>query len=196
LAERRGNISDPLAISVQAVIEAAMSAGHLPKGGVYGAIEMPDPVNGACCIGSAAMGPQYCTCWEPVYDLEQHDITPGKPASARSTLCGDCAYRPGSPERSGDERYIGDPEFLAQIAQTGDIFWCHQGLRRVVKLRHPSGAEVVIETDHYDPPKDGGVPFKADGTPGDICAGWSAHRARHLKRAAPAARGPAGVTCG
>jgi hypothetical protein len=191
----RGNISDPLATGVQELIQAATSGGHLPAGGVYGAIEMPDPVNGACCIGSAAMGAQYCTCWEPVYDLAQQQAKPGATA-ARKTMCGDCAYRPGSPERNGDERYNGDAGFLAAIAQTGDIFWCHQGMRRVVKLRHPSGAEVVISTDHYDPPKDGGVPFKADGTPGDICAGWSAHRARHLKRSTPAAHGPAGVSCG
>jgi len=178
-----GNISDPLAIGVQELIQAATSAGHLPAGGVYGATEMPDPVNGTCCIGSAAMGAQYCTCWEPVYDLEQQEIQPGA-AAARKSMCGDCAYRPGSPERSGDERYNGDGEFLAAIAQTGDIFWCHQGMRRTVKLRHPSGAEVVISTDHYDPPKDAGVPFKADGTPSDICAGWSAHRARYLRHAA------------
>lgn len=195
MSDRRGNISGPLAISVQAVIEAAVSAGHLPKGGVYGAIELPDPVNGACCTGSAVMGPQYCTCWEQVYDLEQQDIIPGGPAPARKTLCGDCAYRPGSPERAGDQRYNGDGEFLARIAQTGETFWCHQGLRRAVKLRHPSGAEMVIETDHYDPPKAGGVPFKADGTPGDICAGWSAHRARYLKRAAAASHEPGRVTC-
>lgn len=183
MGERRGNISGELAIGVQEMIRAVEASGHLPRGGPYGAIELPDPTGGACCIGSAAMGPQYCTCWEQVYDLEQQEIRPGEPGT-RKALCADCAYRPGSPERSGDERYNGDEEFLAAIVQTGEKFWCHQGLRRVVKLRHPSCAEVAIETDHYDPPKDDAIPFKADGTPGDLCAGWAAQRARYLRQAA------------
>jgi hypothetical protein len=179
---RRGGVSDQLAISAAELIAAAEASGHLPRGGAYGAIELPDPQAGACCIGSAVMGPQYCTCWEPVHDLEQQEINPGEPGE-RKVMCRDCAYRPGSPERAGDERYRGDEEFLAAIVQAGEKFWCHQGMRRVVKLRHPSGAEVTIGTDHYDPPKGGAVPFKADGAPGDLCAGWSARRARYLAKA-------------
>lgn len=186
MAERRGNVSEPLAACVQETVRALEAGGCLPAGGPYGSVVLPDPEHGGCCMGSAAMGPQYCTCWEPVYDLDQQDIRPGE-AAARKGMCRDCAYRKGSPERSGDERYSGDEEFLAAIAQTGEKFWCHQGMRKVVKLRHPSGAEVVIGTDHYDPPKDDGVPFKADGTPGDLCAGWTAHRARYLRQAAGAA---------
>ena len=181
MGERRGNLCGEVTAGVQELVRAAEIAGHLPAGGPYGNITLPDPVDGACCIGAAAMGPQYCTCWTPVYDLEQQPAVPANPA-ARGSMCADCAYKPGSPERSGDERYTGDEEFLAAIVQTGEKFWCHQGLRRVVKLRHPSGAEVVIETDHYDPLKDSGVPYKADGTPGDLCGGWSARRAALLRR--------------
>jgi hypothetical protein len=179
-------MTEPLVTPVEAsviaaVVEAATMDGRLPPGGVYGNIPLPDAGEGGCCMGSAAMGAQWCTCWETVYDLDQKPVRPGE-AVARKTPCHDCAYRAGSPERSGDERYTGDEDFLARIVRTGEKFWCHQGLRRAVKLRHPSGAEVVIETDHYDPPKNGAVPHKADGTPGDLCAGWAARRAKYLSQ--------------
>lgn len=183
MRDRREGVDETLAIVAEEVIRAAEAAGHLPKGGPYGTITLPDPALGACCIGSAVMGPQYCTCWEQVFDVDQAEVRPGE-AVARKSMCGDCAYRPGSPERGGDERYNGDQEFLDDIVLRGDAFWCHQGMRKVVRLRHPSGAEVVIETDHYEPPKDGAVPYKADGSPGDICGGWAARRSHTLTRRA------------
>lgn len=143
--------------------------------------DLPD-TGGSCCWGVVVYGPQRCTCWEPVYDLEQASPDPeaarwlaaGIEPSTRRRMCGDCAYRPGSPERSGDETYAGDPEFLEHIAGAGERFWCHQGMRRPVLWRHPSGIEIPGHPGAYRPPKVGGVPYKADGTPGDLCAGWAA----------------------
>jgi hypothetical protein len=170
---------------VAAAIDAAEEAGMLPHGGVYGVLKMPDPAHGACCDGSAIKGPQYCTCWTPVFDLEQQDVRPGE-AGRRDALCADCAYRPGSPERSGDERYSGDREFLDRIVETGEPFRCHQGISRAVKLVHPSGAEVDVPPGDYRPPIVAGVPYKADGTPADLCAGWAARRLKHVQREAEA----------
>ncbi len=167
-----------------AAIEAAEEAGILPSGGIYGTMIMPDPVCGACCDGSAVKGAQYCTCWEPRFDLEQQPVIEGDPGR-RAVACSDCAYKAGSPERQGDERYNGDTEFLNRIVLTGERFYCHVGIRQAVKLVHPSGAEVdllALAPGDYRPPIEDGVPYKADGTPGDLCAGWAARRAKHLER--------------
>jgi hypothetical protein len=172
-----------------AAIKTAEDAGILPCGGVYGQIVMPDAGNGMCCDGAAVMGPQYCTCWERVYDLEQQPPAPDVPA-ARGTMCADCAYRPGSPERSGDTRYTGDQDTLNGIVRTGQAFFCHQGMRRIVALVHPSGARVDVGEAHpgaYDPPIEDSQPYKADGTPGDLGGGWTARRVHHLTQEAMAA---------
>jgi len=170
--------------ALAAAIDAAEAAGMLAHGGPWGQLEMPDPVNGACCIASAVKGPQYCTCWEPEFDAGQQDPRPGKPGQ-RAARCPDCAYRRDSPERSGDDRYNGDAEFLERIAVTGEAFWCHVGIRRAVALVHPSGARVsLLHLGDYRPPVVGGVPYKADGTPGELCAGWAARRRAHLSREA------------
>lgn len=182
MAEPRS--SGPHAGVIAAAIDAAELAGLLPHGGAYGPIVMPDPVNGACCDGSAIKGPQYCTCWTPVFDAGQQPVVQGDPA-ARDSMCGDCAFRPGSPERQGDERYNGGQEFLDQIVVTGERFFCHVGVRQAVKLVHPSGAEVnllEVAPGDYRPPIEDGVPYKADGTPGDLCAGWAGRRRAHLER--------------
>lgn len=176
---------DPLAEFAAVAIDAAEEAGILPRGGVYGQLAMPDPVNGACCDGSAIKGPQYCTCWEPRFDLDQQPVTEGEPGR-RALACSDCAYKAGSPERQGDERYNGDPEFLDRIVTTGDPFFCHEGIRRAVKLVHPSGAEAELPPGDYRPPVENGVPYKADGSPGELCAGWAARRLAYLQREAKA----------
>lgn len=185
MGERRGTVSDELEVAVAVAIDAAEESGILPRGGIYGTLAMPDPVNGACCDGSAVKGPQYCTCWAPVFDMEQQVVRPGE-RGQRAGLCHDCAYRPGSPERSGDERYNGDQAFLDRIVAAGEPFHCHQGIRRVVKLVHPSGAEVEVPPGDYRPPQVAGVPYKADGSPGDLCAGWAARRLKHVQREARA----------
>lgn len=148
-------------------------------------IEMPDAGRGACCDGSAFMGAQYCTCWTPVYDMPQQPVTRGE-KGLRGELCHDCAYKPGSPERQGDPRYTGDGELLDGLVETGTSFFCHQGIRRIVKLAHPSGAEVEVPPGDYRPPIVDGVPYKADGTPGELCAGWAARRLHLLQQGAKA----------
>lgn len=137
----------------------------------FAADEMP------CCMASAMRGPRACTCWEPVYDLRQTDPDNSREYSradlhVRAECCFDCAYRNGSPERAE-----GYDEELRDVAGTaGDVFACHQGMRRVVSWRHPDGRELPAGDGDYAPPMIGGVAFKADGTSADLCAGWAAHR--------------------
>lgn len=183
MAEKREPAGGEKAAVIAAAIDAAEIAGLLPHGGVYGTLQMPDPAFGACCDGSAIKGPQYCTCWTPVFDLDQAAPDPGGPGT-RDALCQDCAFKPGSPERSGDERYNGDAEFLSRIVATGERFFCHQGIRRAVKLAHPAGAEIEVPPGDYRPPIIDGVPYMADGSPGELCAGWAARRRAHRKREA------------
>lgn len=132
----------------------------------YNADEVP------CCIGGAMRGPRACTCWQPVFDVDQADVQIEEPnVRTRTECCFDCAYRNDSPERA--EGY--DDE-LRDIAGDGSTFACHQGMRRVVAWRHPDGRELPAGDGDYQPPMVGLVAFKADGTPADLCAGWAAHR--------------------
>lgn len=126
-----------------------------------------------CCSSSAMRGPRACTCWEPVYDLDQLDIAiENLPIETRTECCHDCAYLNGSPEREAG--YL--PE-LSDIAGTpGHVFACHQGMRRVVEWRHPDGRTRPAGDGDYQPPIIGTTAYKADGTPADLCAGWAAHR--------------------
>ncbi len=133
---------------------------------------------GYCCMGAAENGFDRCTCWEPIYDKHQDDVLENPPwIIERTTMCDDCAFRPDSPERQGDERYnhAGDDE-LREL----EHFWCHQGMRKPVAYRHPYGITLDADHDAYDPPQriinGERVPFKADGTPGDRCAGFAALR--------------------
>jgi hypothetical protein len=150
-------------------------------GGSNYPVEMPD-LGSPCCYGSVYSGPQACTCWEPVYDLEQQPPKPARP-SLRTKPCDDCAYRGGSPERRGDPDYAGDADELERIVQAGEPFFCHQGIRKPVGYQHPSGAYVKGHAASYDPPIVDGVPYRADGTAADLCAGWSARRLRILANA-------------
>lgn len=139
---------------------------------------------GVCCAGAAMYGRDRCTCWEPIYDLEQQPLAnSGEPLElipTRAKCCGDCAYRVGSPEREA-----GDGDWLVELA-TGDgrVFWCHQGMRRVVSFRHPDGRELPAGDGDYRPPigpAERPVAWKANGSVGDRCAGWAAHwRATNL----------------
>lgn len=138
-----------------------------------------------CCEGNALGGPGSCTCWEPVYDLDQQPIdevkarllAAGVRANTRRLMCGDCAYRPDSPEKSGDETYRGGVDFLDALAIREAPFWCHQGMRIPLRWRHPkTGMEIPGHPGAYKPPVRGLVPFKADGSPAELCAGWDARR--------------------
>ena len=146
---------------------------------VCGAATLPAVVGRAlvslasCCEDALLGGAPFCTCWEPEFDFEQTRPDPTIEPKTRVKACDDCAFRAGSPEKTGDERYT----------HTGAVnrlphFWCHQGMRKPVRWRHPAGLTVEADVDGYMPPKVhvGGiaVPFKADGTPGDRCAGHAA----------------------
>lgn len=132
--------------------------------------DWPDAGGGTCCYGAPVYGPDRCTCWAAVYDLEQAAPVPAV-QETRPTMCDDCAYRPGSPERLGDE------DHLLGLPARGATFSCHDGMRSVVKWVHPSGAEVLGSPDAYEPPVVDAVPYRADGAPALLCAGWAARRA-------------------
>jgi hypothetical protein len=145
-------------------------------------VDIPAAGNGECCPGAIMDGPRHCECWEAVYDQEQSaDLQAGvlpMPA-VPPRMCPDCAYRPWSPERRGDPRQAcSEPGELERLVHEGEMFYCHQGTRRVIRLVHPSGA--VYEPDGDYRPAEGRnsaaggnrVPYKADGSPADICSGW------------------------
>ncbi len=138
---------------------------------------LPDAGDGVCCAGAALYGPERCTCWRSLYDREQVDPVPVPgPPQVRDGMCGDCAYRPGSPEKEDHPDYRGDADQLERLAASGTPFWCHDGLRRELLRRHPSGVEHPSLPGAYDPPMRDGVPYRADGRPGLLCAGWDARR--------------------
>jgi hypothetical protein len=144
-----------------------------------------------CCIGAAEEGVDACTCWEPIYDLEQQPTIAISVdhIRTRDEMCADCAFRPDSPERQGDERYNQNSD---EALRALDHFWCHQGMRKPVAYRHTHYG-ITLEADHdaYDPPKvivGAGddriaVPFKASGAPGDRCAGFEAWKRIETARA-------------
>jgi hypothetical protein len=132
----------------------------------------PDDDATICCYGSVDR-PDRCTCWQPVYAVEQ--APPRPPADpgdlqVQEGMCGDCAFRPGSPER-GDEWMA---EALYAAAAGGIPFWCHQGMRRPDHWLHPDGRRVEGSSDDWQPPIVNRIPYRADGAPGLLCAGWAA----------------------
>lgn len=129
-------------------------------------------------------GPGGCTCWEPVFNLNQQPPQAGLEADVRPSMCHDCAYRPGSPEHTGDPDAGADADDLQALVDTGSVFWCHQGMRQPIHWQHPSGATTPASPLNYQPPITEDKPWKADGTPGDICAGWAALRLKAMQRGA------------
>ena len=122
-----------------------------------------------CCIGSAHDGPRGCTCWVPIFDQEQQPIRVGLPRD-RASQCHDCAYRRGSPERSTRE----GAEVLHDLIVAGwPVFFCHQGMRRVVEWRHPDGRVVPAGPGDYRPVSRDDVGYLANGEPGEVCAGFA-----------------------
>ena len=159
-----------------------------------------------CCEGAAMYGPHRCTCWEPIFQTERsvdavgrvifdtpaqvHPI-PSAPVCVRFEPCHDCAYRPDSPERRGDDTVNGDQDELARIVRDGQVFWCHQGMRAPIAWRHPAGITVDVPPVGYqplttiDPATGHSVPYKLDGTPADVCAGWAVRRLHHMQHDQP-----------
>jgi hypothetical protein len=133
-----------------------------------------------CCMAAATTGGEHCTCWQPVLAarddgglqlvVEQAEIQAG-PSCARRSACDDCAYRNGSPERleaGGDLPDYG----------TRDPFYCHDGMPLVVAWLHPSGAlrrdRIEAGKADYHPRIRSTTPYRTDGRPGVLCAGWAA----------------------
>jgi len=146
--------------------------------------DLPDAGEGACCIGAAIYGKDRCTCWEPAYDLEQQPVMPGvMMPRIPARMCGDCAFRPDSPERRGEPGHAADGDALDEMVAAGEPFACHQGIRRPVRWVHPSGAEIPGHPAAYSPPLDEfGIPYKADGTPADLCSGWLLRRVKEMQK--------------
>jgi hypothetical protein len=135
--------------------------------------ETGDELYGDCCAGAAMFGVDRCTCWEPVYDLEQSEQLEEGPAIARRKRCPDCAFHAGSPERSDED---GEQRLDDAVHGVCSSFWCHQGVRRVVEWRHPDGRVVAAADGDYRPPQGQDRLWLADGRPGEMCAGWWARR--------------------
>lgn len=145
--------------------------------------ELPDPCPDGvpCCDSYAYFGPTRCTCWEVVYDTEQAEPRTDLPTEEREQMCGDCAFRPGSPERIESQRAVAGPsDLLRCVIDPRQDFACHDGLRHGVAYRHPSGLTVPVrELDGvvpYHPPIIDGRAYRADGRPALRCAGLVAAR--------------------
>lgn len=119
-----------------------------------------------CCMGAVMHGGGGCTCWRPGFDLDQARPRTDLTSEVRPTLCGDCAFKPDSPERSED------PYALELVER----FYCHRGIRRPAVWRHPDGRERPGSLDDYKPVTIGGVPYRADGRPAALCGGWARTR--------------------
>jgi hypothetical protein len=145
-----------------------------------------------CCPAARAEGMTSCTCWQPVYDVDQ--VTPSLETvcalalgqtelRVRDGMCGDCAYRPDSPEKTGSPDFQGSPAELDRRARESRFF-CHDGFRQPIAWRHPYGLRIATPLcGDYQPPFYDGIPYQADGQPGLLCAGWSARRKALLARA-------------
>lgn len=126
-----------------------------------------------CCAGRAIDGPRACTCWVEVFSRPQVEVRPGMPQIPIPVRpCADCAYRAGSPEREGRDGYGADADDLERLAATETPFYCHDGMVYLIGLAHPAGVAYSPKLGDYRPPKQGGVPYRADGSPGFLCAGW------------------------
>lgn len=161
--------------------KSAVLHAHLSAARAHWEPEDPPEDLVPCCMGAAVHGPRSCTCWEPVFDQPQHEPVGDCSRSARRhALCHDCAYRPGSPERSDPETAGG----LMSLPEVGQPFYCHQGMRRLVRWEHPDGRTYTPDRDDYHPGYAEDVPLKADGTPAAICEGWRRLQRAHLRQEA------------
>lgn len=128
-----------------------------------------------CCEGSANLGWEACTCWEPVYAPESAAPDPSSCATVMPRMCGDCAFRRNSPERRSDPHSAADWDDLQRLVATETPFWCHDGMPRLAGWRHPSGVFIPAPGDvgSYRPRIVDGIPYRADGRAGSKCAGWA-----------------------
>lgn len=172
--------ANSLGVDVPADVQALARVDHADNlGALLWVKANPDQVDEVfgCCYGEALGGAERCTCWTPVYDVDQADpVPPSSPdgIQVRHALCGDCAFRKDSAERADEW----SEEALLSLPAAGEPFWCHDGMRRPVRWEHPDGRTVAGSTADWRPAKVGPVPFRADGRPGLLCAGWAARAVR------------------
>ncbi len=134
--------------------------------------QYPDADLTGCCHGEL-LDPEQCVCWVPEYaEVQAPARPPAGPGDLEiaAAMCGDCAFRPGSPERADDWT----AEALMELPATGRPFFCHTGIRRPLRWRHPDGRVVDGADDDYQPLIVGSLPYRADGRPALLCAGWAA----------------------
>lgn len=140
----------------------------------------PDPDGVPCCEATAySHDGTGCTCWVAVLDVERTDQVQEGPHVIRRRMCGDCAYRPGSPERQESE---GDLPPYSRAAR----FYCHDGMARAVGYQHPLLGDATVPAPNdadYRPLTRGAQAWQADGQPAVLCAGWAA--ATGARRLAP-----------
>lgn len=127
-----------------------------------------------CCEGAREHGTLYCTCWEPVFDVDQAEPEQG-PSALRSRCCQDCAFKPDSPEANVDYHPTDRDELMANARAGGERFLCHNGMRRILSWRHPDGREVEAVPGDYAPTMVGWHGAKADGSPAEVCGGYGGY---------------------
>lgn len=194
--------------AVQRVIDKALAAGvDVPPsitallghhGGNNGALQWTrahpdDDVSRGCCWGDVLNGPGGCNCWTPVWNADQADpIPPTCPEDlqVQRRMCGDCAFRKGSPERAAP--FL--EEELFDLPRSGQAFYCHEDMRRPVRWEHPDGRTVEGSPDDWQPPMVSGLPYRLDGRPGLLCAGWAARVARAPCSASRTGSNPGGAS--
>ena len=144
---------------------------------------LPDPCPDGvpCCDGYAYIGPEYCTCWEAVYEDGQREPQRDAEQHTRPRMCADCAFRPGSPERRDSEHAVcNSGDLLRMVHDPDEVFACHDGLRRAIGWRHPNGLFIRHDPRDavvpYSPPIEGRRAYRLDGSPALHCAGLAAAR--------------------
>lgn len=134
-------------------------------------LRAPEESLNMCCYGAAVYDGERCTCWEPEIEPEPTQEVQEGPMAVNTRRCGDCAYRPDSPER---QAMGGD--FMPYVPD--GVFTCHVGMPKAVRFRHPPTGVVVevpegTANDDYRPVTRGDRAWQADGRPAVVCAGWA-----------------------
>lgn len=150
----------------------------------YAGHPAPEPFyseQGPCCWQAANTEGDDCSCWLPIlHPAPAMDngqlVTEEGPQELRRSKCGDCAYRPSSPERAAQG---GEPLTYGLDRP----FSCHEADRDVdpdarmprvtVWVHPPSGATLTVTDDDYKPVINGNRPYLATGAPAPLCAGWA-----------------------
>lgn len=104
------------------------------------------------------------TIWEPIDPAELS--VPGERFSCFKHPCGNCAFRPGSPERSDPQRW---DDLMIQIHCGDAVFYCHKGV--------PLSDEDNESHEHFQT-----LDGKLDHSRLRMCAGYLAQRLGRLNK--------------